>query len=140
MHMGMVGMGGDHGLETISHKAAGKLHSDLLRLLRGDFAGGKGVDHMIALYGAACLVPAAFSLHHFPESGFRLTVDPANKNCPGGGSPFKAFGIDLSWTSEGLVKPCLDKDLIIPSDKLIPLNDIIFPAPNYTRKIVNVVL
>ena len=50
-------------------------------------------------------------------------------------SPFEAFGIALNWISEGLVKPCLDKDLIIDSDKLIPLNDIIFPAPNYTRKI-----
>ena len=34
MHMGMIGMRGDYGLEAISDKTAGKLHPDSLRLLR----------------------------------------------------------------------------------------------------------
>lgn len=41
MHMSMIGVRGDHGLETIPDKTAGKLHPDSLRLIRGDLAGAK---------------------------------------------------------------------------------------------------
>ena len=84
MHMSMVSMRGNNGLETIPDKAAGQLQPDFLRLLRGNFAGGKGVDDMVALYGAACLVPALLGLLHLPVCRFRLAVDAADKNGPGG--------------------------------------------------------
>ena len=83
MHMGMIGMRGDYGLEAISDKTAGKLHPDSLRLLRSDFAGRKGMDDVITLNRAASLIPAALGLHHFPEGRLRQTVDPADKDSAG---------------------------------------------------------
>lgn len=83
MHMGMIGMRGDYGLEAISDKAAGKLHPDSLRLFRGDLAGGKGVDQMIALYGAVYLIPATLGFLHIPIGGIELAVDRADEDSAG---------------------------------------------------------
>ena len=111
MHMSMIGVRGDHGLETISHKAAGKLHPDSLRLFRGDFAGGKGVDHMVALYGAVYLVPTALGLHHIPVGRLRLTVDPADQN--GAGSAVHGL-FCVHYIAEGVIQPGVDHaDFII---------------------------
>ena len=111
MHMGMIGMCGDYGLEAISDKAAGKLHPDSLRLLRGDLAGGKGMDQMIALYEAVYFVPAALGLHHVPVGRLLQTVDPADKDSAGRAihGLFRVHHI-----AEGVIQPSMnDADLII---------------------------
>ena len=75
MQMFLIRMGGDDRLVAVPQQAAGKLHPGLVGFLRRHFAGGIGVDDVIAL-DAAPLVPAALGSLHFRTGGFRAAVDP----------------------------------------------------------------
>ena len=65
----MVNMCCNDGLKAISNKPVRQFHAEGLGLLRGHFAGGKGMDDMKTLY-AALLVPAPLCPFHFPVGSF----------------------------------------------------------------------
>lgn len=75
MDMLMVCMGGNNGFKALSDQPPGKFYAELLGLFRCHFAGGIGVDDMIALNRAALLILTALGVQHIPAGGVQLTVD-----------------------------------------------------------------
>ena len=67
-------MRGHHYFVFIRQKQLRQFDADGVGLFRRDFAGGKGLDHMIALALTAGLAPAALGVHHVRIGSFPVTV------------------------------------------------------------------
>ena len=73
VQMGFVQMRPDDHLIPLSEHPPCKLHPNLMCLLRCNFAGGKGLDEVVA-ENAACFSPTLFGRRHFAESMFRTAA------------------------------------------------------------------
>ena len=72
-------MGGNHHLIPISQKLPGKFHAKCMSLFWCNFAGGVGVDQVIA-QDTAFFAPVLLGLLHFLIGCFRLAVNGCLQN------------------------------------------------------------